>query len=54
MKQGLLSVSTGNPDEHCLDVRTEKVGHELVDTYSSHIEQERGLAFWSLSHPDWN
>jgi hypothetical protein len=48
VKQGVLGLTTGDPDEHCLDVRTEKVGHELVDIYSSHVQQERGLAFWIL------
>jgi hypothetical protein len=37
VKQGLLSLTTGDPEEQCLDVRTEEVGHELGDTYSAQL-----------------
>jgi hypothetical protein len=54
VKQGLIRVTPGDPDEHYLDVRTEEVGYDLVVTYTAHVEQKSGMASWTLSLLEWN
>jgi hypothetical protein len=45
--KGCWGLTTGNPGEHYLDIRTAEMGCNLVDTYSSHAEWKEA---WHLRH----